>query len=214
MSIYYWFGTSAMEDPEFIDILATQVSEIVDNGEYDLLDALLRAMENQDAHISQIRDIITDSFGSVADLETALEIKEELKSLDYYNANVTLDRDSTIVASHIQANGTREISTTPGTGFYKDETDSSSSERVGLPTSPLYDAKSITYLGDFKIKREYGVRLNSYYEETSYSRTSYYFRDNHIDFSPNDGECVYSGDYLFCFGSDGSLIGFDKIKEK
>ena len=57
-----------------------------------------------------------------------------------------------------------------------------------------------------------GRELNSNYEETSYSRNNYYFRDKHISFSPDDGECIWSGNYLFCFSDSGELIGFEGIE--
>ena len=156
---------------------------------------------------------LAETFAGCAsdNLEDAFKIKETLKYLDYYNANLNINRDSTLIATYIESNGIEEITTTPGTGFYANEENHSSSHKVGLSNSPLYDDESITYHGDFMIRRKYGVKLNSYYEETSYSDTSCCFRDNYIDFSPDDGECIYSGDYLFCFASNGTLIDFAEI---
>lgn len=212
--IYFWVSSSAMEDPTYIDFLSTQVSEMIDNAEYNLLYKFLKRLELEDAYISGIKNDVTNLFNSVGDLKAALEIKDKLEYLDYYNADFDLSRDSSIVTTYIEANGIKKISTTPGTGYYANEKDESTFKRVGLPTSPLYDATSTTYQGDFKIKSEYGVELNSYYEETSYSRTNYYFCDNYISFSPDDGECIYSGEYLFCFSYNGTLIGVEKITER
>lgn len=206
-----WIGSSALEDQTFVDFLSTQASDMIANGEYGLLDEFLGELEYSDAYIREIRDNITASFESVDNLEDAFKIKKELAYLDYYNANLNFNRSSPLIASYIESNGIEEITTTPGTGFYANEEDSSSSHTVGLPTSPLYDAESTTYKGDFAIEREYGVKLNSYYEETSYSRTYCRFRGVGIGFSPDDGECIYSGDYLFCFASNGSLIDYAEI---
>ena len=183
------------------------------NEEYDLLNEFLSGLEDGNVFISEIQDDITKSFISAENLETAFEIKKKLQYLDYYNANLSFNRISAIVDSYIESNGVEEITTTPGTGFYANEEDRVYFNRVGLSTSPLYDAERITYCGDFRIEHKYGVELNSYYEETPYSYTSYYFRDNHIWFSPKDGECVYSGGYLFCFASDGALIHYAEIDE-
>lgn len=211
---YFSMGgfSDALEDPTFIDFLSAQASDMIDNEEYYLLYDFLGELENADAYISEIQDDVTNSFESADDLEEAFRIKEVLEHLDYYNTNLNFNRDSTLVATYIESNGIKEITTTPGTGFYANEKDSSSKHTVGLSNSPLYDACVTTYRGDFKIRLEFGVTLNSFYEETSYSDTSYYFRDNYISFSPDDGECVYSGDYLFCFASNGMLIGYEQLK--
>lgn len=209
--LYLWLDSSALEDPNFLGFLVEQASNMIENDEYRLLDEFLGQLEGHDVYISEIRDTVTNSFESVDNLEDAFKIKETLKYLDYYNANLNINRDSTLIATYIESNGIEEITTTPGTGFYANEENRSSSHKVGLSNSPLYDDESITYHGDFMIRRKHGVKLNSYYEETSYSDTSGCFRDNYIDFSPDDGECIYSGDYLFCFASNGTLIDFAEI---
>lgn len=206
-----WIPSSVTVEPTYIDFLSTQVSEMIDNAEYRLLYKFLANLERRHAYISEIKNDVTNLFNGVGDIEVAIEIKDQLEFLDYYNTDLDLKRDSSIITAYIETNGIEEITTTPGTGYYADETDRSSRKRVGLSTSPLYDAESVTYMGDFEITHKYGVRLNTYYEESSYSSTICRFRDNHISFSPYDGECIYSGEYLFCFSKDGTLIGADKI---
>lgn len=211
----FFFYSSELRDSTIIDFISTQVSEMIENEEYRMLTDFLYALEYENAYIPEIREKIANSFINANNLETAFKMKDNFEYyLDYYNAQMSLSRDSALIVSYIESNGVNKITTTPGTGFYANETDYTSKERVGLSTSPLYDAKSVTYMGDFKMTHSYGVRLNSYYEETYYSSTCYHFRDNYIDFSPDDGECIYSGEYLFCFSQDGELIGAEKISKK
>lgn len=212
--ISLYFGDSALEDPEFISFLSAQIAKMFENGEYSLLKKFLSEMEHDDTKISEILDVVTKQYESVTNLDVALQIKSELELLEYYNANLKLIRSSGLVVSYIDANGIEEITTTPGTGFYANEKDTSYRDTVGVSGSPLYDAERTTYRGDFAIKTEYGVELNSQYKETSYSFSYYYFRDHGIPFSPDDGECIYSGDYLFCFASNGTLIGYRMINRK
>ena len=206
-NIDFLVSSDAMVDSTYIDFLSTQISEMIDNAEYELLGEFLEELENENAYISELKDDVINLFNSVAEVAFAIKDKE----LDYYNVDFDLSRDSSIVATYIESNGIEKISTTPGTGYYADEIDKSNYHRVGLERSPLYEATSTTYRGDFEIRSEYGVKLNSLYEETSYSHTAYSFRGNDISFSPDDGECIYSGDYLFCFSSDGTLIDLSKI---
>lgn len=212
--LYFFTSSAPVEDPTYLDFLLTQVTEFIDNEEYRLLAKFLHRLEFSDSYIQEIREVITNSFNNADNLKTIWVMKEELKYLDYYNVEISLSRDSAPITSYIELNGIEEITTTPGTGYYANETDYSSKNVVGLPTSPLYDAESVTYMGDFEITHQYGVKLNSYYEETSYSTTLYAFRGNLISFSPNNGDCIYSGEYLFCFSKDGELIVFEKISKK
>ncbi len=211
--IEFYVASSVLDDWEFIDFLSVQASEMIDNGEYDLLFEFLTELRRNDACISEIQDNVKNMFESIEDLEIALEIKEKY-SVDYYEPVLSFRRDSKLFSSYIKSNGIEEITTTPGTGFYANEKDDISTDWIGLEGSPIHDSKSLTYMGDFKILEEYGVTLDKYYNETYYSYDNYYFCDQPIDFSPMDGECIYSGNYLFCFDSDGTLIGCEKIDEK
>ncbi len=211
---YFWVSSAEKEDPTYIDFLSTQVSEMIENTEYSILGNFLERLESEEAYIPEVKDDVTALFNGVGDLEVALKIQDELKYLKYYNADFDLSRDSVMIAAYIKTNGIEEITTTPGTGYYANETDRSSNHQVGLEDSPLYDAKGVTYRGDFKITYESGVGLDSHYEETYYSSATYHFRDNYITFSPDDGECVYSGEYLFCFSRGGTLIGIAKISDQ
>ena len=136
---------------------------------------------------------------------------DRLERLDSYSDDMRLNKGENPIASYIEEHGTEKISTASGTGFYADKEDSYSKKTIGISGSPLYDAEQITYKGDFKIEEQYGVELNSYYEETHYSRTYYYFRDQKISFSPDEKDIVYSGEYLFCFDSNGYLTNYCNI---
>lgn len=209
---------AAMEDPTFVDFLKSQISDMFENDEYILINHVLSDME-YDAKNEEILDLVTDYCKEIEDLKTALWFYDMRDSKYYYYNLKFLNRNSGIIASYIEENGTKEITTTPGEGYYADKEDSSSRHTVGLSGSPLYDAISIKYLGDFMIENIYGVELNRYYEETSYSYKDYYFRDNDLTvrgdsgFTLDDGECVYSGDYLFFFSENGDLILFSNLNE-
>ncbi len=209
--LHFTIGSSFSENPDFSAFLESQALEMYENGEDDLLNAFLKQLEAQDIRISALQDLITNAFESSETLEDAIKTDERYKSLRYYNAGIVLNRKTGLLASYIETNGVNLITDTPGTGFYADKEDRYSSKKVGLDTSPLYDAVSDTYMGDFWHHLEYGVKLNHYYEETPYSKDSYYFRDHFLRFSPKAGECVYSGDYLFCFDPNGDMINFTKI---
>jgi hypothetical protein len=116
-----------------------------------------------------------------------------------------------VVAEYINANGTRSFTTVPGEGYYAEYEDTHSKDVIGLPNSPLYDSNSTTYFGDFKCRSWEGVRLNEYFQEVSYGGTAYSFRENAIHFDPTLGECVWSGEYLFCFDKNGAVIGYERI---
>lgn len=171
---------------------------------------LLSILKDLDYTSPSNAEMITDYFSSAETLEEALEIKDRLEPHGY---SLPLNRNSDLIASYIEANGTNPVTKKPRRGYYADKKDGSSKHTIGLPNSPIYDAKSYTYKGDFKIVKEWGVELNIWYEETSYSRKDkYYFRDQQINFSPDDGDCVWSGDYLFCFSDNGDLIAYDTVK--
>ena len=79
--IYFWVSSSEMEDHTYIDFLSTQVSEMIDNAEYNLLYKFLKRLELEDAYISGIKNDVTNLFNSVGDLKAALEIKDKLEYL-------------------------------------------------------------------------------------------------------------------------------------
>lgn len=206
---HFFFWEENLKNEKYVAAIVEQVEEICANGEADLLAKVLSALEEDDAKLTVVRDAVENAFQSMPSLEQALTTLEEMEGLEYYNKNLSLTRESPVVADYIQTNGTREFTTTPGTGYYANEEDSSSHNRVGIEGSALYDAESITHKGDFKTVHKSGVKLNSYYEEVSYSQENYYFRGEYLGFDPFQGECVWSGDYLFCFGAQsGELLGF------
>ena len=215
-----WFiPDDLMEDAEYQKFLVETVNELFDSKENRILYALLRAIEYDTQYNSQERgmyryllDAVTNNFNAVTNPEDAIEILDELQTLEYFNSGLILSLDSDVISSYISENGTNSFITTPGKGFYANEEDSSSHKQIGITGSNLYEAESATYLGDFKISHSSGVRLNrSTYKEESYSNETYAFRGNSISFNPSDGNCIWSGEYLFCFDSDGILLGFEKL---
>lgn len=213
-SLSLWIYSETLEDQKFVDFLVSEVTQMCENDELGLLKNFLQELEYEDAYLSEVLNVVGDYFENADTLDSALKMKDILKYLDYYNSQFILNRNSGLISNYIDENGTEPISTIPGTGYYANAEDSSTHERVGIQGSPLYDATSITHYGDFRFRREYGVHLNSYYEETSYSHESWHFRDNYISFSPEDGDCVCSGDYLFCFSADGNLVGFCELEKE
>ncbi len=205
------FIDSELDDPIFIDFLSAQVKDMFENGEYTFIPWLFKELARENIKNSELRSVLIDSFQNLKDLEAAFEMVWRFDNVEYYRYKIKLTRDSTPIVSYIESNGTEKITTTPGKGYYADEEDRDYFQRVGLSTSPLYKASKTTYLGDFKKVYAYGRKLNSYYEETSYSETTYYFRGIEIDFTPNDGEFVLSGDYLFCFYPNGTF-DYTRIK--
>lgn len=201
-----------VKDQIFEDFLVTQVQEMCQNREISLLIEFLQELEFEKCYYESIVQVVNDWLVSLGDIEAAFDVVAKMDiPLDYYKAELKLNRTSGLIGEYIGKNGTKPITFTPGEGYYANEQDSTSKDVVGLPDSPLYDAEEETHFGDFMLVHEYGVTLNAYYEETYYSREKFYFRDTALLFSPYDGECVWSGDYLFCFDSSGLLIGFSKI---
>ena len=117
------------------------------------------------------------------------------------------------VMAYVKQKGSKELHLKSGEGgFYDGEEDTSSRKTVGIKGSPLYDAKSTSYFGDFKCERKYGVKLNSYYQEQSYSYTDYYFKNQLIEFDPRNYDCYYVGKYLFAVGSSDIHVYDTKIR--
>ena len=200
------------EDPRMEEHICSLVKEMCENNEDKMLVDFLDEIENADYCNKAVDETLRANFGKTGDLEYILEAVERMNGkLDYYG--VSINKNEGFLAEYIKENGTKAFTTEPGKGYYAGMKNESSKHVVGLPTSPLHDSESITYMGDFMCKHSYGVRLNNYYEETPYSNYSYKFRDNGISFGPNDGEIVWSGDYLFCFTKIGVLKDFRKIVE-
>lgn len=213
-SFHFFFPDYVAEDPRIAELLASLVKEMCENQEDEMLLEFLDALEDADYCSETLAAILNEHLGASSDLEYVFGFIDSSKFqfyLDYYNTKVNINRNTGLLAAYIEEHGSQPFTTTPREGYYAKEKDTYSRDVVGLPTSPLYDSVSVTHLGDFKYKHEYGVKLNAYYEETAYSRYTYYFRGNIIPFSLNDGEIVWSGDYLLCFDYSGNLIGFQKI---
>lgn len=214
-SIRFYLSSNMLEDERVVSFLREQTQELCDANEYNVLRSYLNELEVDKYFDYEIQNIIIQNFEGKDSLDEALAMKNDLGDyLKFYNSGLVLNRDSGLIKAYIEKNGMNDISTTPGTGYYAKEEDRSTNHRVGLDTSPLYDAERITHIGDFKIKEKYGVELDSYYQEKHYSYTDYYFRDCHISFSPYDGECIYSGKYLFCFSKNGNMVDYCEIDVK
>lgn len=170
---------------------------------------LLSALDDFDYTSPSITAMVTDYFSTAESIEEALEIKNRL---EWYGYDFNLNRNSGVLASYIKERGTNPITKSPRSGYYADKKDTSWKNVIGLEGSPLYDAGSITYKGDFKYIQSWGVDLNKWYKEESYSESEYYFRDQKIYFSPDKGECVWAGDYLFCFDSNGELVDYVTVE--
>lgn len=215
-SLYFYYDDVWNTDTEFNDFLVIQVQDLINNKKSMLLLEFLENLEDQDTFNSEIVSLITNTSTTTADIEFLLDIFDYLpyNELKYYNQCFVFNRNSGMLGQYISQNGTKPITYTEGEGYYADSEPKSEKNVIGIPTSPLYDAKSISYFGDFKCVNEYGVKLDQYYQEKSYSNSSYYFRGAYMhNFTPYDGECVWSGTYLFCFAPDGTLLNFaDNIK--
>lgn len=222
-SMFFRIYNDYETDEKFIDFLCSQIRTMCQNQEYILLhEFVFEIILGNDCENDAIINTLVDCFKQASSLETAIDIREAFdpiavgdSSFSYWNKIqplMTLSRDSEPLSSYIEKNGTRSYTTKVGEGYYANYNNSSSSEIIGLPSSPLSENESNTYFGDFRCHRWWGTRLNAWYEEEHYSGRSYYFRDNYIPFSPDDGDLVWSGDYLFCFAPDGMLIDYSHLE--
>lgn len=218
-SLSFYIPDDLYHDPIYREFLNGKIQELFEQKDYRTLCALLKLLEEDLAHtsyflpyITEFRENLTESFNAHPSIEDKLALIKAAERLEFCNANLKLTRDS--LASYIDEHGENPIHTTPGMGGYYDGLeDEHTSEKHGIEGSALYDADDITYMGDFMKMYSHGVRLNSFYEETSYSSTVYLFKGQPIEFSPVELSCVYSGDYLFGFDEAGNLAGYENLTE-
>ena len=200
------------EDRKTEDRVLSHVNKMCENGEKDMLIEFMVRLEFTDYCTETVLTALEDGINSSDDIAFVLGMIDDMEAyLDYYNPTIFLSRDSGVIFSYIEKNGTKAFTTTPGEGFYAGFEDESSHEVVGLEDSPLHDDELVKYYGDFRVVSKSGVKLDSNYEEMDYSSVRFYFRDETIDFAPGHGDIVWSGDYLFCFGETGYLIAFNKV---
>lgn len=194
------------------DYFLAEAEEAYQSGNASALASIIWVADDltSAAAFSQIMDVVNEYCVSVDNIEEALELHSSFAKR--YDQFVPLNRNSSAIATYIEKNGTNPVTKTPGEGYYADKEDKYHKTTIGIEGSPLYNSTRHTYMGDFKYVKKSGVELNKSYKETSYSKYSYYFRDQMIYFSPDEGECVWSGKYLFCFASDGKLIGYATIE--
>lgn len=212
--IIFNISESVAGDPKFEEYIKECIHEICSNKEFELLYKFLNELMDEPIDKAALNLIIQEELDNMALLEDAFEmyytVTKYLSNKEDCNLEMP-NRASQIVSSYIEKNGIQEIETRPQYGYYAKESDSSYYKRVGVEDSPLYSSSKIEYFGDFKYVHHEGVELDQYYSERSYSNDSYYFRDIDIEFKHTFGECVLSGEYLFCFDNDGKTIGCAKI---
>ncbi len=218
-SFHIFFLEEEAQDPRMDEFLTSLVKEMCENDESVMLNDFLGELEYTEFHSKNVLEAMNEYFSSVKlnDLMDFEQVRNDIgiinMGLKYYKVQApSLTRDTEFIAEYINKNGTKAITTTVGEGYYADKNNEFSRDVIGLSNSPLHNSKTITYAGDFKYVHSYGVRLNGYYEETAYSNYSYYFRDNNINFTPDDGELVWSGDYLFCFSPIGVLLHYVSVE--
>lgn len=219
-SMNMWFGLSSdengyrerlLEDSKFQAFVSAKLQEICDKNELDLVTQFLKRLEYEGCKFQTVFDIAKTYYENLG-IEDALEASTALKSSSYYAGAAALTKNSPVISTYIEEQGTHPITLTEGKGYYAKKSDSYYKKRIGIDGSPLYDSYDTSYYGDFKCQKESGVKLNSYYEEVGYNTVTYYFRDERIDFDPTDGECVWTGEYLLHFSDTGELTDYEKLR--
>lgn len=205
------------ENRKFQDFLIGEIDEMMDNGEYRMIKSLLYYVEGDEAYMPDVKKSLTDKFVSLSNLEDASACIEQLSYLEYYNSDLEININSPIVRNYVEKNGREEVIKS-GAGYYANEEDYSSFERIGIEGSALHEGRSYKYLGDFKIKHEYGTKLNSFYEESDYSCYDIFYKDIRIrNYSLTEDDIIYgdtfvSGDYIYFFDVEGKYITCEKIR--
>ena len=218
---YWLFGNYSIDyhvkdEPKFHEFLTEQAQEMLENGELELFSYYIKMLEVNNAsyrNLEGINNAIQERFSAPDSLNDAFLLFRyfELREVKYYNKQLILSQNTGCLAAYIEANGTKEFTVTPGEGFYANEENYATKDIIGNPDSPLYAAVSVTHHGDFKLEVEHGVQLNSFYQEEAYSREKYYFLGERVPFGPRDGQIVWSGDYLFCFDTEGNMKDYHRF---
>lgn len=202
------------EDPRVEKMVISLVAEMCDNGETEMLMEFIDRLVFTEFYSPAVLSTLEEKIIASDNIDFMLQMRDFASEGDFYFPVVPVLRDSGTVYNYIQEHGIKEITMTPGEGYYADMENTSSTEVIGLEDSPLYSSHSVGYFGDFARGSSDGVHLDFNYEEQEYGSTRYYFRDQTIPFDPFDqGEVVWSGDYLFDFHSNGYLNTYAKIKE-
>jgi len=211
------FATYEFDNPVYYAFVLEQIRTLAEERDYALVAMTLHRLERHRNFYPEIRDVITDVYTNSYTLLEKLALLDESRYVDfeYYNEGLVLYKDD--FASYISEHGENQIFYEEGQGGYYDNIEETSTHTtIGLPNSPLGSSKSSTHYGDFRVVLSSSVSLNQYYEETHSTSLSYSFRGNYLsfDFDPRDKDCVYSGDYLFCFDDKGQLLDYARIKEQ
>lgn len=164
-------------------------------------------------HYDAVQEVVDDIWNNLP-LDEKLENSEKWRYNRYMDSWKVTYQD---IEKYIEEHGEKEIYTDgQDVGYYAGKTEyNDKGEYIG--GTPLHDGVSVSYHGDFERICYYGVELNQYYEETSYSRVDCYFRGTLIEFDVLSHDFIYSGDYLFAFSnttfSKGKYKGYAKITE-
>lgn len=213
----FQINSKFMENTEFQDFLVDQVDTMYKNKEYKLLDGFLCEIEQNNLHCPFLLDAVTTGYLQAQTIEEAYDIWHTLFFREYYSSKISLAKESPLISSYLSKNGIKDISLTPGEGYYANEKDDKNYNgdyytHDDGETVYLYIQEETIYKGDFKCHRVSGDRLNDSDDVTHYNRSEYYFREIEIPFFPeDDAEIIWSGDYLFYFSSYGDLVSFVKI---
>lgn len=207
----FFVGFGLENNSEVEAYVIQTIEELYKNQEINILCAFLDELDNNYENENVLK-YLQNSVENSQEIDLNIRLLNELNQFGYYS-NLGVSKKTRFLASYIENNGTKPVTLMPGQGYYANHTDESHSTTIGIAGSPLHEDKSVTYMGDFKKVVESGVRLNSYYEEESYSRTEYFFRECFLfDFNEN-WEFVWSGDYLFCFSANGDLETYIKVND-
>lgn len=231
--IYISSEVLELKDERFEKFLTEKFKEVAEKRSLYTLAGFIYEFFRKDYNSEEIKNILSKAFNEDFSTEEKLRFqdicKRELGSLydgkvhlleedpvyeeHYYTSELIINKNT--LSTYFDEQGVKKIHTTAGGGgYYSGKRNTSKHEVIGLKNSPLNENESITYLGDFRKERYWGVRLDNYYDEEKYDYEKYYFRDNYLDFNPFKYECIYSGKYLFAFSKEGILIHYDSIMEK
>lgn len=203
------------DDPRTEELAITLVKGMFENDDMNsLFDFIYYLEEREDYHSQKLASTLNEQFNAYDDWEYLYRISNSrFNELEFYKPNIVITRNTGSLADYIDEHGTKPFTTTPGEGYYANEEDTYNKEVIGIPGSPLYDVDEVVHMGDFKCYYQYGVMLDTFYQETSYSRFNGQFRGTPINFSPKLGELIWSGDYMFCFDATGNLINYCNISD-
>lgn len=194
------------DNPEFTEFVSKQISEIMENEEYELLTLFTYAMNRCKYHSQEVKDTIINYAESLDDFEKLLSLWKALKYSDAEFYKIEINRNDKLITSYIKKNGAKKIMTESGTGYYADKTDESYKQSGNSVTT--------RYRGDFMIISVTSLQYTSDYHAEWRTDSRYYFCDNIISelFKFNSLAIYHPDDYLVYI--DDYLLNFDKTTGK